>query len=250
MMKLKARFNLWKLKKSSSPSMAFKFGLRKELDAAWDAKYGSTHWYQLVALHKVGAFAVVIFLLTASGGAFAYNSPKVTVGTALFTVKEAIEKVEEITRVTPESKAKFYLKKIERREAEEEVIKKKMPVVEIRKENKNIEKDVDVDVKVETKKKLKVEVGERKIRRTEKSIERAEEQLEKARQVMEKTESKNIKLREEIKFKVEERIEKRKKQLEIKIEEQKEKQEDLKGEKQIRINEGLEKRSQIKEVLN
>lgn len=240
MINLKTRYNLWRLKKNSSPSMAFKFGLNRKLDAAWDAKHGSLPWYQLVALHKVGAFAVVILLLTASGGAFAYSSPEVTEGTALFTVKEAIEKVEEATKVTPEAKAKFYLKKIERREAEQEVIKKKMPVVELRKEIKNIEKDIKTEVKED----LKVEVEERKIRKTEKSIERAEEQLEQARQIMEKTESKNIKLREEIKSKVEERMEKRKRQLEIKFEEQKEKQEDLKEEKQSRINERREKRLQ------
>ncbi|OGH91366.1 MAG: hypothetical protein A2534_03755 [Candidatus Magasanikbacteria bacterium RIFOXYD2_FULL_39_9] len=240
-MNLKTRFNLWKLKKSSGPSMAFKFGLSRKLDAAWDAKHGRLPWYQLVALHKVGAFAVVVLLLATSGGAYAYNSTEVTEGTALYSVKEAIEKVEEVTKVTPEAKAKFYLKKIERREAEQEILKKKMPVVELRKEIKSIEKDA----KVGTQEKLKAEVEERKIRRTEKSIERVEEQLEKARQIMEKTESKNIKLREEIKFKVEERLEKRKKQLEIKVEEQKEKREDLKEERQSRINERKEKRLQI-----
>ncbi len=241
-MNLKTRFNLWKLKRSSSPSMAFKFGLRRELGTAWDAKHGSAQWYQLVALHKVGAFAVVILLLTASGGAFAYSSPEVTEGTALFTVKEAIEKVEEVTKVTPEAKAKFYLKKIERREAEQEVIKKKMPVVEIRKEIRKIEKDI----KVEEKEKVKTEIEEQKIRRTEKSIERAEEKLEKARQILEKTESKNVRLREEVKNKVEQRLQKRKRQLEIKIEEQKEKQEDLKEENQTRSDKREEKKLQLR----
>mgnify|MGYP001581470191 FL=1 len=181
--------------------------LERDLSLAWNAKYGRPSWLQIGLLHKGVAFAVVVLLLLGSTGAYAYVSPGVTEGTVFYPVKQVVESVEEATKITPEAKAKFYLKQIKRREAEREIIKKKNPATEIKKEIK--------DAKVD------------KIEKTEESIERAEDRLEKAQEVIEKTNSKNKKLREEVKNRLEIRMERRQKQIEKKAEKQKERTEKL-----------------------
>ena len=228
MMNLKTRFNLWKLKKSMGPSVAFKVSLHKDLVKSWDAKFGNTvPWYQLGMRHAAAGFTAITLLLTGGGGVYAYNNPEVTEGSPLYSIKQAIETIEEVTKTTPEAKAKFYLKKIERREAEQQVLERKNPLPKIKKEIKeisNVESDVKIDasstldVKEDIKEKIKIEVAERKIKRTQKAIEKTEKELEKTRQIIERTESKDIKLREELKKRAERRLEERKKQLEIKIE--------------------------------
>ncbi len=272
-MDLKTRYNLWKLKRAANPSVAFKATLRKNLNIAWNAKYGGKMpWYQTGMARVATSFAMVTLLLSGGGGVYAYTSPEVTEGSALYSVKQVIETVEEITKITPEAKAKFYIKKISRREAEREVLEKKIQPPEIKpeevKENKDeikeekkevrqTVKEEIKEVKLEVKVKTKIEVEERpdsdlgrntrirdfsveesrdKIKRTEKSIENIEEQLEKTRQIIEKTESKNIKLREELKNRAEKRLEKAKKQLEIKVEKQENAQEKLRV---IRLRNGV-----------
>ncbi len=209
MMNLKTRFNLWKLKIRMGPSRAFKASLRKDLVVSWDAKYGTkAPWYQLGMRRVAAGFAVVTLVLTGAGGVYAYNSPKVTEGTALYPIKQVIEIVEEVAKITPEAKAKFYIKKIERREAEREILKKK----------------------------IKIEVAERKIQRTEKSIDRVEEQLEQTDKIIEKIEFKDIKLREKVKERLKARLEKKEERLEIKSEQQKERRENLKEVRQNKNN--------------
>ncbi len=246
MINLRAVFNLWKLKRSTGPSATFKADLHKDLSVAWDAKYGRAPWYQLLAMHKAGALAVVVLVLASGGGAYAYNSSEVTEGTALYPVKQAIENVEEITKVTPEARAEFYLKKIQRREAEKEVIKKRIPAVEKKQEemdnfvsdiNTNTQKS-DIKSKSEQGPKVREESEDVKIQRTEKSIEAAEDELEKTKEILDKTDSNDIKLREELKNRMEQRLEKRKQRLEIKIEREEKKQKDQNDnqtEKSLRI---------------
>ena len=205
--------------------MAFKAGLRKDLNIAWDAKYaGKAPWYQLGIMRVTAGFAAVILLLTGGGGVYAYNNPEVTEGTALYPIKQAIETVEEVAKITPEAKAKFYIKKIERREAEQKVLEKKIQLPEISPRSGESRlggektplpeeiKDFKNEIKLEIKEKIKIEVAERKIKRTQKSIERTEERLEKTRQVIEKAQSKDIKLRKELKNRAEQKFEKAKKQ--------------------------------------
>ena len=246
MMNLKTKYNLWKLKRDMSPSRAFKASLYKNLAVSWDAKYGNkVPWYQLSMRHAAAGFSAVTLLLTGAGGVYAYNSPEVTEGTALYPIKQAIETVEEVAKITPEAKAKFYIKKIERREAERKVLEKKNPLPEIKKEmedledaEKNIKEKIRKDTKLEDKEKIKIEVTERKIKRTKKSIEKTEERLEKTRQIIEKSQSKDIKLREELKRRAEQRLEKAKKQ--------QERRENLQEIIQNIDDNKTEKRSQIK----
>ena len=242
-MNLKTRFNLWKLKRSMKPSVVFKAALRKDLGAAWDAKYGNkAPWYQLGMHHAAASFTAITLILTGAGGVYAYNSPEVTEGSVLYPVKQAIETVEEVTKVTPEAKAKFYLKKIERRQAERKALER---------ENKISEQDLEENIIVEENTTSTIgenedeNIPERRIKRIKKSIEATEDQLEKTRQVIEETESKDIELRKELKNRAEQRLERIKKQLEIKAEKQKERQENsqrLKFNNSIKI----EERSQIK----
>lgn len=276
-MSLRTRIKLWKLKRAMGPSMVFKSSLRKDLNTAWDAKFDNkSPWYQLGMRHAVAGFTAITLLLTSGGGVYAYNNPEVTEGSPLYPIKKAIETVEEVTKKTPEAKAKFYLKKIERREAEQQVLERKNPLSKIKKEIKeisNVESDIkinvsstsDLDVKeeAEEKEKNKIEVTKRKIKRTQKAIEKTEKELEKTRQIIERKESKDIKLREELKKRAERRLEERKKQLEIKIEIKKERREnseevrrgrgnnDRNDNDKIETNNTTELRTrQIKELIN
>ena len=195
-MNLKTRYNLYTMKKSLSPSSVFKASLHKKLDTAWKAQYGKIPWYQRIGWYQAGAFAVVVLLLVGGGGAYAYSSPEITEGSTLYPLKQAIETVEEVTRVTPEAKAEFYLKKIERREAEKEILQKK---VEVKEGVKNREDNTGMEVVGRQRKRLERNLTEKKIKKIEESIEKAEEQLE-------KISSKNIKLQNELKIRAEKRM--------------------------------------------
>src|SRR3989344_3902850 len=254
-MNLKTRINLWKLKRKMGPTRAFKASLCKDLAVSWDAKYGKKlPWYQIGMRHAAAGFAIITLVLTGAGGVYAYNSSEVTEGALLYPIKQVLETVEEVAKITPEAKAKFYIKKIERREAERQVLERKNLLPKIKKEIRETEEvgsEIEIntfssDLKVEVKEKIKTEVIERKIKRTKKSIEKTEEQLEKTRQIIEKSQSKDIKLREELKRRAEQRLEEAKKQLEIKVEQQKERRENLKEIIQNRDNNKIEERSRIR----
>ena len=121
-MNLKTRFNLWKLKREMGLNQAFKSSLRKDLNKAWEAKYGRAPWYQMSLAHPSAVLSLFALFLTGGSAVYAYSNPAVTEGTAFYPVKKAMETVEEAVKVTPEAKAKFYLKKIERRETERQVL--------------------------------------------------------------------------------------------------------------------------------
>lgn len=213
------------MKQDFAPSKVFKAGLWRNLNQAWNAQYGRPNWLQIGFLHKGAALAVVVTLLIGSTGAYAYVSPEVTEGTALYPLKQAVESVEEAIKITPESKAKFYLKQIKRREREKE----KLAGTNIQRAHSAtttiLQADKIAEIEVSDKKqapksrqkKNKFKVVEVRIEKTEQSIERAEEQLEQADKVIENINSKNEKLREEVKQRLQMRLERRKQQLEEKI---------------------------------
>lgn len=121
------RFDLWREKRKLAPRAVFKRSLRKTLIERFLRERGQKlPWYQ-TSWSKV-AFASVLGLMVVSSfttAAYAYSSPEVTSGTALYGVKQTLETVEEKLQRTPEQKAAFYLKQINRREAERAVMKKK-----------------------------------------------------------------------------------------------------------------------------
>jgi predicted nuclease with TOPRIM domain len=66
----------------------------------------------------------------AGGAVYAYSSPSVTEETSLFVIKNSLETIEERLQRTPERRARFYLKKLERREAESEVLRQRHRALE------------------------------------------------------------------------------------------------------------------------
>lgn len=173
-MNLTSRYNLWRAKKELSPDKKFKVALERKLNAAWEEKYVTKFaWYQTAWIKRTAAFtSVVIIGSSLVTGAYAYTSPDVTIGTPLYQVKQQIEKVEEKVQVTPEAKAKFLLKQVERREAEAVVMKKR---------------------------------GQ-KLDNLSTQIEKTEEKLQKAEQNLEKINSKDTKLRMQIRERLQNKL--------------------------------------------
>ncbi len=123
-MKIRLRYNLHKSKSSLNSKGEFKRELEKSLLTRYDELYGKpSFWRQYVLARATRVFvtsAVGVSMLGTS--AYAYNSPEVTEGSVLYPIKIGIEKIEETTKVSTESKVKFIIKKAERREAEKKVL--------------------------------------------------------------------------------------------------------------------------------
>lgn len=106
---------------------SFKKRLAGNLAAALHAsETPGVSWYSSPTFRY--AFAIVLAVVVVAAGttgAYAYTSPTVTAGTPLYTVKLTLEKVEERLQKSPEAKAAFLLKKIDRREAEKKVLETK-----------------------------------------------------------------------------------------------------------------------------
>lgn len=181
-MNLKTRYNLWQTKRKLSPGAKFKAILWKNLSVAWNDRYQTNYfWYQRPTFKWATAGVLTVLVATSFGtGVYAYNNPEVTEGTAFYPIKQALEQVEEAATVTPEGKAKLYLKKIQQREAEKVVMERRHQKVEkvdrrikltedkLEKNNERLEK---VKIKDET---LKLQVKERLENRLEKQKENLE----------------------------------------------------------------------------
>lgn len=217
---LKNRYNLWKFRRSTRPSTQFKNTLFLDLDKAWGSAYGKAPWYASLGAHPVVAVAVVIILL-GGGGAYAYTNPDITEGTMLYPVKQVIEDIEEITKVTPEAKAQFLLKQITRREAEKKILQKQNIVKKVEKDIENESVRTQAPQIAATKSvedRTAVRAEQEKIEKTERAIDRAVQKLEESSKILEKNGTKNSKLRVEIKNQVEQRKEEIKNNLENRIE--------------------------------
>ena len=131
-MNLKQRYNLWKVKRSVSPSGVFKRELQKKLETVWNDRYATkAYWFQTRIFKFTAAGMIAVLLAGSFGtGAYAYYSPEVTEGSVLYPVKNTIEKIEEKTKRNPEAQAKFYLKQLQRREAEKKRLEEKSKVGE------------------------------------------------------------------------------------------------------------------------
>ena len=194
-MSLKTRYNLWKTRKSLGPEAGFRSDLWKKLDARWAGQYKTDYlWYQTLFFKRAVAVAIVVFAMGGFvTGAYAYASPDVTAGTPLYPIKQQMEKVEEKLQLTPEAKAKFYLKQMDRREAEAAVIKSR---------------------------------GQ-KLEQAENQIKQAEQNLQKAGDALDKIKSRDARLREEIKNKLERNWKTRKEQIESRMDKLQQKQLEL-----------------------
>lgn len=123
-MKLKILYNLWKAKNASGPSRLFKNNLWHELEQSIPCEIPRRYQQAWFKWSMIGA--VCLFVVSSLGtGVYAYNSPEVTENTPLYAVKQAIERLEEVTKFTPVAKEKFIKKEISRREAEKKVMQKR-----------------------------------------------------------------------------------------------------------------------------
>ncbi len=207
-------YQFWKMKRSLSPSSAFKKELLQHLGKSFEnVALPVVFWYQTTFWrYSVAGFLGVVIM--GSTGVYAYASPNVSEGTVLYPLKEQIENIEEKLQTTPEKKAKFYLKKVERREAELKVLSAKKTA------NYNTIKKIEEtktklqNIKVELKgKKLKdknlpekmnrqlEDVPEFKLPRTEKRVQKFDREMPVQNSTT--TKSFNIKLRHE--FNIEKR---------------------------------------------
>ena len=123
-MTFRIRYNLWKTKNDLNPSRQFK----RELGALLSKRFEELHsdhsvWHRIVVAKVTRVIiASSVGVSMVGTGAYAYNSPDVTVGTTLYPIKIGMENIIESTKTSPEAKVKFLLKKIERREAEKQTI--------------------------------------------------------------------------------------------------------------------------------
>ncbi|HRY36458.1 MAG TPA: hypothetical protein P5230_01060 [Candidatus Magasanikbacteria bacterium] len=131
-MNLKTRYNLWKTKRFATPSHVFKRKLQKKLEVVLADKYQTKIFWFQTKIFKFTIVGMIVLLLTGSfgTGAYAYYSPEVTEGSVLYPVKNTLEKIEEKTKRTPEAQAKFYLKQLQRREAEKKRVEEKNKIRE------------------------------------------------------------------------------------------------------------------------
>ena len=123
-MKFLIRYNLWRIKKDLNPSSQFKRELGASLSRRFDELHANHSVWHRIVVAKVTRIIIAssVGVSMVGTGAYAYNSPDVTVGTTLYPIKIGMENIVESTKTTPEAKAKFLLKKIERREAEKQTI--------------------------------------------------------------------------------------------------------------------------------
>lgn len=120
-MKLITWYNLMKARRDLTPSREFKHALWKKLESQPGFQSGLA-WYHLYYVKTAGLVAGVVGLTFVGTSVYAYNSASVTAGTPLYPIKVGLENIEEQTKLTPEDKARFLLKKMERREEEKKVI--------------------------------------------------------------------------------------------------------------------------------
>ncbi|HLD61242.1 MAG TPA: hypothetical protein VJA27_03900 [Patescibacteria group bacterium] len=126
-MNLFFRYKLWKARHSFSPTRIFKRELLHHLQSLYPADTRRASFrYQLIGF-RMGIATVAGLMVIGSIGTttYAYASPAVAEGTVLYPLKQQIETIEERWYRTPEQKAKFYLRQIERREAERKVLRQK-----------------------------------------------------------------------------------------------------------------------------
>ena len=120
------RFSLYKIRRQISPKHETKSRIWKNLAKRWNDQPNQAVWFRTsLAPYSMAVIAALVVVASFGTGAFAYTNPDITEGNLLYPVKRAIENVEEKLQFTTEAKAEFYLKKIERREAEKRSLEKR-----------------------------------------------------------------------------------------------------------------------------
>jgi hypothetical protein len=133
-MNIRQKYIVWKAGYESTPNFWFKRTLLKKIEFEIGPQKGSS-WGFFIFFKTYHTYVVVgcvvLVILGGGGGAvYAYSSPSVTEETSLFVIKNSLETIEERLQRTPERRARFYLKKLERREAESEVLRQRHRALE------------------------------------------------------------------------------------------------------------------------
>ncbi len=128
---LKRQLN--RARRGASPNRDFERALRARLLSAYSAQYGSAPIIQRWTIPRfvtVGVTSLALIFGTGTG-VYAYNSPSVVEGNALYFVKQGIEGVEEQFAFSAEARAQFHLKMSRRRLDEAERHADKEPFVNL-----------------------------------------------------------------------------------------------------------------------
>lgn len=186
-MNLKILYNLFKERKILSPDRDFQADLWKKLSNRWQEVYHVNYYWYQTWVFKVTVASMISLVVVGgfSTGAYAYVSSSVYEGTPLYPVKQILEKMEGLTKITPVAKAEFNLKKISRREAERAKAEEKLGKVSIKLEkiDKRIEEIEEDLVRSETEivqiKSKDSDLADKVMRRLEERKNRLEDKIEK-----------------------------------------------------------------------
>ncbi|MEK9155434.1 MAG: DUF5667 domain-containing protein [Patescibacteria group bacterium] len=108
-------------KKDAAPNRAFIKRLWQQIDAELPAPTMQERMSWFTRRTAIG-FAIVVPFLTMGTGAYAYTSPSVTQDSALYPMKQQIERVERSLARSAEARADFHLKMYQRRLEETEML--------------------------------------------------------------------------------------------------------------------------------
>lgn len=109
------KWQLKRIRNSAQPSRGFRVGLLSQLRLAYGQEYGCPQRRPFFV--RVGAVGLVSLLIFFSVGTavYAYESPDVTEGHPLHFVKTGIEGVQKSLARSPEARAEFHARMMERR---------------------------------------------------------------------------------------------------------------------------------------
>lgn len=105
---------LKKLRRQARPSRQFKANLMKQLSEEFEEVYPAHCHHRRTRFVTVGLTSLVI-VFTMGTGVYAYESPSVTEGHPLHFVKHGLENVQEGLARSPEARAEFHSRMMERR---------------------------------------------------------------------------------------------------------------------------------------
>lgn len=111
---LKIRLTLWNLHRRAAPRRGFE----RALLARIEGRPAGVFSFQMFALQRLAVPLGVLVLSLVATSTYAYTSPNVAAGHPLYRFKRKFEGYQEQLSRSPESRAKFYVQKAERRLAE------------------------------------------------------------------------------------------------------------------------------------
>jgi hypothetical protein len=119
------KYSFWKIKKTIGPTKEFRVALWQKLEHEM-AESPKVFFWQMPMMRFATVALSLVLALGVGTGVYAYSSPEVNEAHPLYGLKKEIEKIEErVVAGTPERKANFQAKQMERRLAEIERLQDK-----------------------------------------------------------------------------------------------------------------------------